>query len=416
MTDLMTVLRIAVAALGGAAVGLERQWSGHATGPHARFGGIRTFALLGGIAGAAGHLITLGLSAAATVLVAGSVALVIAGYVVASRHDVDATTEAAALVVIGAGVLAGVGWMALASGVIAVTTLLLVEKSRLHALVRRIDDEELRAATRFGVMAIVILPLLPEGPFGPLGGIRPRELWLLVLFFTGLSFTGYLARRILGATHGYPLAGLFAGLISSSNATFTYARLSRKERSLSRPLAIGTIAACTMLFPRVLVATSVLDLAVARELWPYLVAPFAVGAGAVAVWLSRSHAVTRAPEQTSANPLQIGPALQMALTFQLVMLGVDLARRTAGDVGLMVSGAILGVTDVDALTVSMARSPAGGASAHVAAQAIAVGILTNSTFKLTLAAVLGSPAFRRIGTVTLAGMAVVTALSISALW
>jgi hypothetical protein len=39
------------------------------------------------------------------------------------------------------------------------------------------------AAARFGVMAIVVPPLLPEGPIGPLGGVRPRELWLLVLFF-----------------------------------------------------------------------------------------------------------------------------------------------------------------------------------------------------------------------------------------
>lgn len=49
-------LGILVAALGGLAVGIERQWSGHATGPEARFGGIRTFTLLGGIAGiAAGY-------------------------------------------------------------------------------------------------------------------------------------------------------------------------------------------------------------------------------------------------------------------------------------------------------------------------------------------------------------------------
>ena len=54
-------------------------------------------------------------------------------------------------------------------------------------------------------MAIVILPLLPEGPIGPFGGIRPRELWLLVLFFTGLSFAGYLGRRLFGAGRGYPL-------------------------------------------------------------------------------------------------------------------------------------------------------------------------------------------------------------------
>src|SRR4029078_5329700 len=102
--------------------------------------------------------------------------------------DIDATTEAAALVVIGAGLAAGLGWLALASGIIAVSALFRVENSQLHALVARIDDEELRAAARFGVMAIVILPLLPEGPIGPFGGIKPRELLLLVVFFNRLRF------------------------------------------------------------------------------------------------------------------------------------------------------------------------------------------------------------------------------------
>src|SRR6478735_5213006 len=96
-------LRILVAALGGAAIGVERQWSGHASGPRARFGGVRTFTLIGGIAGLAGWFSTLHLTGFAIALAAGAVALVVPGYVAASRHDIDATTEAAALVVIGAG-------------------------------------------------------------------------------------------------------------------------------------------------------------------------------------------------------------------------------------------------------------------------------------------------------------------------
>lgn len=100
-----------------------------------------------------------------------------AAYVVASHQNVDATTEIAALVVLTAGLLAGTGGFRLASGIIALETLLLVEKSRLHALVQRIDDVGLRAGVRFAVMAVVVLPLLPGGPYGPLGGVRPRELW-----------------------------------------------------------------------------------------------------------------------------------------------------------------------------------------------------------------------------------------------
>ena len=78
--------------------------------------------------------------------------------------------------------------------------LLLVEKKQLHILVQRIDDVGLRSGARFAVMAFVILPLLAEGPYGPFGGIRPRELWTMTLFFSGLSFAGYAARRSVPAT------------------------------------------------------------------------------------------------------------------------------------------------------------------------------------------------------------------------
>ncbi len=413
-SDLTALAGVVVGALGGAAIGVERERSGHATGTDARFGGVRTFTLLGGFAGIAGWLITTGFSSIAIVLCAGAVALIVAGYVAASRHDVDATTEVAALVVIAAGILAGIGRLAFASASIAVTALLLVEKSRLHSLVARIDDAELRAAVRFGVMAVVILPLLPEGPIASLGGVKPRELWLLVLFFTGLSFIGYLARRMFGPQHGYPLAGALAGLISSTSVTLTFARLSRDDRALSRPLAVGTIAACTMLFPRVVIATSVLHMTVAWELLPYVAAPFAVGGLALLVWLQRNPDEALQIDMPS-NPLQIGPALQMAVTFQLVLFGVDWVQHTYGDPGLLASGAVLGLTDVDALTISMARSAAGGVAPGVAAEAIAIGILANSLLKLCLALALGTPQFRRVSGVALAAMTVASGVSIGSL-
>jgi uncharacterized membrane protein (DUF4010 family) len=322
------------------------------------------------------------------------VALVIAGYLAAARRDVDGTSEAAGLVVIGAGLAAGLGWLALASAVVALTTFLLVEKPRLHALVARIDDDEMRAAARFGVMAIVILPILPEGPFGPWGGIRPRELWMLVLLFSGISFAGYVAHKMFGAGHGYSVAGLLAGVVSSTNATFTFARLSRREPALSSPLSIGTVAACTMLFPRVIVAACVLNLSVARALLPYVGAPFAVGAAAMLLSWRRSSR-TDSHADLPANPLQVLPALQMAAIFQVVLFAVDAVRRGSGEGGLLVSGAVLGLTDVDALTISMSRTADAGVPPEVAAQAIAVGILANCVLKAALTAALGTAPFAR---------------------
>jgi uncharacterized membrane protein (DUF4010 family) len=70
------------------------------------------------------------------------------------------------------------------------------------------------------------------------------------------------------------------------------------------------------------------------------------------------------------------------------------------------SAAVLGLTDVDALTVSMARGIALTASPTVAATAIAVGVLTNTAMKLGLALFLGAQGFRAIAGGALALMLV----------
>jgi uncharacterized membrane protein (DUF4010 family) len=400
---------IFIAAIGGLAIGLERQWSGHATGPLARFAGIRTFTLLGGVAGISGWLWKVGLQALAVLLLGAAAALVVAAYVAASRKDIEATTEVSALIVIGAGVLAGIGQITFASGIIAITAFILLEKSRLHAAVARLEDEELHAAARFAVMAVVVLPLLPTGPYGPWGGIRPRELWVLVLFFSGLSFAGYVARRAVGATHGYPLAGLLGGLVSSTSVTLSFARASRESVAIRIPLAYGVIAANTILFVRVAVATAILNPQLALGLLRYLTLPFVVGLLIALTGIRRSHDKPTSVE-TPANPLQIGTALQMAAMFQLVLFAVYLTRRFWGDVGLITSGAVLGLTDMDALTISMARGAASGIPLDVAAKAIATGTVSNTLLKLGITLVFGQGRFRWLVSGSLAAMALATGL------
>ena len=406
----MELAGLVVAALGGACVGVERQHSGHATGEHARLGGVRTFTLLGGLAGIAGYLSRGGIEGLAITLTAAVCALVIAGYVSASRRDVDATTEAAALVVISAGLLAGRNQLTLASGIIALTVLLLTEKSYLHTLVGRINDDELKAAVRFGVMAVVILPLLPEGPYGPLGGFRPRLLWTLVLLFSGLTFLGYLARRVTHGTSGYRVAGLLGGILSSTAVTLGFARLSRTDPSSSRALALGTVAASMMLFPRILVALLLLNPRVASHLVLYLALPFAL-AGLILL-LVRMPAESNAAVQTPENPLQFIPALQMAVGFQGVLFATTWVRSVFGAVGLVASGALLGLTDVDALTVSMAQAEQLGTSAATAARAIAFGVAANSWVKVAIALVVGTREFSRTACMWLTVIGLAATLSI----
>ena len=410
-----TVVPLAVAALSGLAVGLEREWSGHATGPAARFAGLRTFFLLGLLGGITGLLVAQGLTGPAAAILAGGAGLAVAAYVVAARRpgaDPDGTTEAAALVVLALGTLAGLGYLAIASGSTAVVVLALGEKTRLHRLVQRIGEVELRAALQFAVLALVVLPLLPEGPYGPLGGIRPRELWIIVLLFSGLSFSGYLAQRIAGPRLGYPIAGLLGGIVSSTAVTLHFARQSRSEPAAAVPLAVGVIGACTVLLPRVAIVAGILNAAVAEVLLPLLALPAAVGVLMVARGLARRD-TPPAAKDTTRSPLRLGPAVRMALLFQVVLMAMVFVRARFGSPGVIASAAALGLTDVDALVLSMTSMGTEPATMQLAAQAITVGILSNTLLKLGLALGFGTAGFRWR---TAAGLAALAAATGAGLW
>jgi uncharacterized membrane protein (DUF4010 family) len=404
--DLTPAARLAVAALGGAAIGLERQWSGHASGPQARFGGIRTFTLLGVIGGLSGWIGAGDLIPVAALLVAAAAAIIVAGYVAASRADVDGTTEIAALVVLAAGVLTGAGQLALASGVVAATTVLLLEKSRLHTLVTRIDEAALRASARFAALALIVLPLLPAGPYGPLDAIRPRELWVLVLFFSGLSFGGWVARHLIGPRHGVIVSGLLGGIISSTAVTLTFARQSRGADAPRLALAAGAIGACTVMLVRVAVACAVLNPALAITVPRYCGVAFAIGAATLlAIWRIDRSSPPTSTQPMDDSPLQLRAALQMTALFQLVLFVIVAVQARWGSTALIATSALVGLTDLDALTLSLARSAATPPMLETAGAALAAGVLANTLLKLVVAVVVGRGSFRVATTGALGAMA-----------
>jgi len=214
--------RLGIASLIGLAAGLEREWSGHASGPDARFAGLRTFFLLGLAGGVAGVIADLSLPEVAAAIVLGGAAMSVSAYAMAVRRPAagtDGTTEVAALTIVALGVLAGLGWTGVAAGAGAIVVLMLSEKARLHWLVGHLDQTELRGGLQFAVLAVVVLPLLPTGPLLGLLAIKPRALWLIVLLFSALNFGGFLARRVVGAQRGLGIAGALGGVVSAVSTT-----------------------------------------------------------------------------------------------------------------------------------------------------------------------------------------------------
>ena len=271
---------------------------------------------------------------------------------------------------------------------------------------------ELRAGIQFAAISLVVLPILPEGPFGPWGGVRPRWLWTIVVIFSGINFLGYLARRMIGAERGYGVAGMIGGVISSTAVTLNFSRASRSEPAIAGPLALGVVGACTVLLPRITIMSFVLNVAVGRALVPYLLPGLVAGAVIVALAVLRQNGGTKPPPEED-NPLRLGSAIQLALLFQVALTGSGLAAEYFGRRGVISSAVVLGLTDMDALTVSMNELGTSAAMILLAAKAIAVGVLTNSAFKAAVAVVVGGGRFRWLA---LGGLAVLGAASVLGLW
>lgn len=412
VTDLAT--RWAIAGLIGLAAGLEREWSGHASGPAARFAGLRTFFLLGLLGGIAGVLANASRAELAAILLAGGIALSVVAYVMTVRREgteTDGTTEAAALVVMGLGVVAGLGSIGLAAGAGSIVVLMLREKKHLQWFVQRVDEIELRAALQFAVLAVVILPLLPSGPYLGALAVKPRALWATVLLFSALNFVAFVARRMAGVSRGLNIAGALGGIVSSTAVTLTFARRSRGDDEDGPALARAVIASCTVLVPRVLVVSVVLDPLVALRLVPLLAPPFVAGVLLAVV----SRRGDRQPEHSiqtdDGNPLRLDVAIQMAAAFQASMIAVSFVRGLWGAPGLYATATVLGLTNMDALTASMSRPDARIAPA-IAARAIAIGLLSTTILKGAIVAALGGTAFRRRALVGFAGLAAASAIGL----
>ena len=416
-SEMGAAIRLAIAGLIGLGVGVEREWSGHTTGPDARFAGLRTFLLLGLVGGASGILVARGYESVGVALILGGAALVVAAYVVATGRvgaHTDGTTEAAALAVLALACVAGLGWLTLAAGAGAIMLVALSEKQRLHGLVRSLGDTELHAAMQFAVLSLVILPLLPPGPLLGALALRPRMLWTVVLILSALNFAGYVARRSAARQYGYAITGALGGLFSSTAVTLGFSRLSRSGDVPGAPLARGIVAACTVLVPRVLIVSALLSPTVAQALLPLVAPMFLVGLGFVLVG-SRAEVVVEDPApELERSPLRLLSALQMALLFQVAMTTIAWVRAEFGTLGLYGMASVIGLTDVDALTVSMS-TPSAGLAAGAAARALAVGIMANTLLKLVLVVVIGRGRLRINAGVGLLGMMAATAVVLALL-
>jgi len=270
-----------------------------------------------------------------------------------------------------------------------------------------IGENELSAGLQFALLAVVVLPLLPAGPYLGALEVRPRALWGVVLAFCALNFATHVTRRTVGSRRGYGIAGALGGLLSSTAVTLTFARRSRRTGDDAAALARGVVAACTVLIPRIFVISTALNPRVALAATPFLLPALVVGVLFV-VRHDDEASISSADTEPERNPLRLISALQMAIAFQMALSAIGWLRPHLGDVGLYGAAVALGLTDMDALNVSMS-SRSSLVDPALAGRALGVGMLANTLFKLGLSFAIGSGEFRRRAAIGLAALAAASA-------
>lgn len=405
MDTLQTILSLGAALCAGLLIGIERGWKLRGEARGKRVAGVRTFTILSLGAGLSGFLAHAGYEVFAIVIVAGLVAVAAAGYGRAAvlERRTDATSAIAALVTIALGFTAGIGEPPIAVAGAAIVTLVLALRTEMHAWIDRLDEADIKALARYGVIAGAIYPFLPDGRFGPYDAWDPHSLWLVVIVVTGFSFAGYVANRLFGARRGTIATAIIGGAYSSTAVTQSFSQRLGAGEGGSAEIA-GIALASAVMYIRVIVLVGVLATSL---LLPFviIVGPALLTAVA-ASWLLYRRAESGTGAAPPGNPIALLPALTFVVFIALAAVAARWAEGTFGEQGIAVLLLTMGALDVDAAIVTAGGLEPGTIAPDLAALAIGGTIVANMAVKIAVTIaygrVIAAPATRALLASTLA--------------
>ncbi len=377
----------------GSIIGLEREFNTH--GEAAHLGGLRTFtliALAGFIVGELAQHTHIYLLLAATTGFMGLIG--VAYFIQTQNQKLGLTSELGMLLTFFLGVLIAYGHIQEALAAVVVITTILSLKEQLHDIVKKLTNEELFAFIKFIILALLILPMLPNQTFGPDNSINVRDLGLIVMVVLTFSFGGYLLLKFGSPNKGILLSALIGGLFSSTMIAWVFASRSRERPEYGPVYGAGIVLASSVMLVRVFILTAIFAFPVAKLLiLPLSMMLLASVVPAIISWRRDEPVQTGALD--AGNPLDIKNAVFFAGLYIATTLLMYYTREWLSASMVYVSAAITGIADIDAITLSTAKWAATNPEQSTVAQRlILVAIFSNSVFKLSVSLIRGVPALR----------------------
>ncbi|SRR6056297_2897713 len=375
----------------GLLVGMQREKTNN------KLAGVRTFTLLA-ILGAFSGFITRDFDNLFIIsaLVIGITAFLVVGNILSKKGATDAdfgqTTEIAALLMYLLGVYLVLGDQVI--GVIAggLMAVLLYAKEKIHGVIERLKSKDLSAIMTFTGISLVILPLLPNKTYGPFDVINPQNIWLMVTLIVGISVVGYFIYKFLGKKVGVLSNSILGGLISSTATTVSYAKITNEGDKIDKLSIFVIVGASAIALVRIVIEMGV----VIPERLPEMIAPIAVQfivMSLLCIFLFRR--IQKGKSEGSMpepkNPAQLKTAITFGLLYGVLLLAVAFAKEEFENEALYIVAIISGLTDVDAITLSLSQFiKQGNLDVDTGWRLILLASLSNLLFKGALAATFGT--------------------------
>ncbi len=394
----------------GLLIGLERERQSDVKA------GLRTFALVGLLGCLSGLLAEA--TSSGWIIAAGFLsiaAMMIAAIVSDPLDDGDpGTTSVVAMMVCYAlGAMIWYGYSSVAVMLSIATTVLLYFKAQLHGISKSLTHTDLLSIIQFGVLSMVILPILPNQDYGPYDALNPHQIWWMVVLISGVSLAGYASLRLIGARHGAALIGIFGGLASSTATTMIFARHARAEANLARTAMVVILLANIVVMIRLGFVSFVVAPAIITPLALVLGGGVVLGIVATFWGWRQLESGDALPMPNVTNPTEIRTALTFGALYAVILLLSSWLQDIAGSKGLYLIALASGLTDVDAIVLSSLRLfNTAQISPVETVTAIVLATLANLAFKTGLVVVIGGAALAKR---TLPGLAAIAVGLIGAL-
>lgn len=395
ITQLDFIIRLLVGIGIGLLIGLERE---HAALPRKvkPFAGMRTFTLVILLA-----FLTMALNFLVSpwilpITLSGIFVLIGLSYFISAKDTAGGTTEISVFLAFFLGILTFLGFIELALAITMIVVGILSSKIRLQNFVGKITTSELFAVIRFGVIALLIFPFLPDEAIDPDGVINLREVGLVVLLTSGLNFAGYIMMRIFGKEYGILLTGIVGGIISSTMVTWIFSKKSKEQPLLSSNCTSAIMAAATVMVLRILAWVFVFN----KSLFKLLLIPggiiFLTSLATMLYFHYRQAKVKdHDVEMPLGNPLNLRTALFFAALYTSILFIINLSSEHLGSSGIYLTTLIASIADVNAITISLTKFAGDTLSFNTALNAIILATLGNTVIKIGIALWAGSKELKK---------------------